>query len=114
MGSIANGNHPLRLFVFDTPRTNCHVFYKMFCKHPQLAWARFFHNYSAAALYGPDRIQQRLRHGEGAEKTQIEWGTQYPDQNSTKYEDATKQLVEALEGTEKDVNLPIILETCNQ
>ena len=104
MGSIQDNTHPLRLFVFDSPRTNCHVFYKMFCKHPQLAWSRGFHTYAAAALYGPERVQQRLHHSEAAEKTQIEWGTEYPSQNSITYTDGTKQLVEALEGVEKDVS----------
>ena len=103
MGSLTQQNKTLRVFIFDTPRTNCHVFYKLFDKHPQLGAGGFFQNYSAPSLYGPERIQLRLRHGEEAEKTQIEWGTQYGPYNLKTYDDATKELIDSIDATEKEV-----------
>lgn len=104
MGSAAvKDGHPLRVFVFDTPRTNCQVFYKLFSQHPQLGWGKFYHGYSGAAFYGPERMQQHFRHSDAAEKTQIEWSTEYPSANWKTYESSTKELLEKVEETEKEV-----------
>lgn len=101
MGSLAENDHPLRLFVFDVPRTNCQAFYKLFSQHPQLGWGRFYHGFASAALYGPERIQQHLRHGDAAEKAQLEWNKNQWQDGKT-YEDSNKDLIEQIEATEKD------------
>lgn len=100
MGSISQDEQPLRLFLFDTPRTNCQAFYKLFSQHPDLAWGGFYHGLAAAALYGPERIQQHLRHGAAAEAAQIEWGTKFPSMNSETYESGNKNLVTAMKSAD--------------
>lgn len=55
----------------------------------------------SAALYGPERIQQHLRHGDAAEKAQIEWNKNQWENGKT-YEDSNKDLVEKIEATEKE------------
>ena len=107
MGSVSDRDHPLRIFLFDTPRTNSQVFYKLFSQHPELGWGRSYHDYVGAALYGPERVQQRLRHGEAAEKANQYWGTSFPDTNSDTYDMATSKLTRSVEETEKDVSCPM-------
>ncbi|KAK3724464.1 hypothetical protein LTR37_001088 [Vermiconidia calcicola] len=103
MSSICGrSDHPLRIFVFDSPRTQCQVFYKLFSQHPQLGWGKSYHSFVAAALYGPDRLQKRLRHGETAEEAQIEWGTQHGDWNKSTYESSVKELQKKIDETEDE------------
>lgn len=102
MTSISNHDHPLRLFVFDSARTNFQAFFKLFSQHPQLRWGRFYHGFASAAWYGPERIQLRLRHGDAAEKSCIEWGTQFPSANSQTYNMVNEDLAEKIKETEKD------------
>ena len=111
MGSVpGQADHPLRIFIFDTARTNCQCFYKLFFLHPQLGWGNFYHGYAGAAMYGPDRMQQRFRHSEAAEKCQIEWGTEYPSENWKTYEGCTKDLLEKIDETEKEVSRTFEIE----
>lgn len=111
MGSIANDDHPLRLFLFDSPRTSCHAFYKLFSQHPQIDWGRSYHDFSSAALYGPERMQPRLKHGEASEKAQLRWGSDFPDSNWWTYELSVKALLEKVEASEKTVR-SITCATC--
>ena len=60
--------HPLRLFLFDSPRTTCQLFYKLFQSHPQLGWGRSYHGFNGYVLYGPDRITLKLQHNPEAAK----------------------------------------------
>ena len=112
MGSMAGADAPLRLFQFDTARTTCQAFYKLFSQHPQLGWGRFYHGFSSAALYGPERIQQRLRHGEAAEQAQMEWGTKFPPENWKTYDWSNKDLLEKIEATERDGKIFFGKEHC--
>jgi hypothetical protein len=112
MGSMADNNTPLRLFQFDTARTNCQAFYKLFSQHPQLGWGRFYHGFSSPALYGPERIQQRLRHSDAAEQAQIDWGTKFPSENWKTYDWANQDLLEKIEATEKDGKIFFGKEHC--
>ena len=105
--SPTNGKTPLRIFIFDSPRTNSQVFYKMFWQHPHLGYLKGFHPFAAAAGYGPERMQLRTRHCEAAERGQMEWGTQYPEMNSATWASCQKALRDAIEGTENEVWLPI-------
>lgn len=59
---------PLRLMVIDSPRTTCHMFYKLFQSHPQLAWGRFYHGFNAHQAYGKQRITTKLRHRPAVEQ----------------------------------------------
>ena len=105
MGSIPEeAEHPLRIFIFDTARTNCQCFYKLFSQHPQLGWGKFFHGYASAAMYGPNRMQQRFRHSDAAQRCQIEWGNEYPSENWKTYESSTKDLLEKIEETGNEVS----------
>ena len=113
MGSLPPKELPLRLFLFDTARTNCQAFYKLFSQHPQLAWGQFYHGFSSAALYGPERIQQRLRHSEAAEQAQIEWGTKFPTENSKTYESSNKDLVEKIKAAEDQGKIFFGKEHCS-
>ena len=103
MGSISTPDHPLRLFLFDSPRTNCHVFYKLYSEHPKLGWGRSYHTFAGAALYGPERMQLRLRHGEQAEASQLEYANSIPPAIPATYTEATTRLLEVIEQTEQDV-----------
>jgi hypothetical protein len=113
MGSLAQNESPLRLFLFDTARTNCQAFYKLFSQHPRLAWGQFYHGFSSAALYGPERIQQHLRHSEAAERAQIEWGTKFPTENSKTYESSNKDLVEKIDAAEDQGKIFFGKEHCS-
>ena len=53
-------------------------------------------------------MQQRFRHGEAAERAQLEWGKDYPSENWKTYESSTKDL-EKIDETEKEVLLPSTL-----
>lgn len=97
---------PLRIFLFDTPRTNCHAFYRCFSAHPQLAWMRFFHGFAAAGAYGPERLQLRTKHGDAFERTQMVWGTEYPEANSRTYESSVREMREVIDQVEKEVSEP--------
>jgi len=97
-----NGTTPLRIFTFESPRTNSQLFHKLFSQHPQLAWGLGFHPFAGAQMYGPERLSQRTRHCEAAERGQTEWGTKYPGMgNEDTIEGSKKDLRERISKSEK-------------
>ncbi|KAK5168895.1 uncharacterized protein LTR77_006204 [Saxophila tyrrhenica] len=102
MSSSNSSSSPLRVFIFDSPRTNSQLFYRMWQQHPQLAPMKGFHPFAGAQMYGPERITLRTRHCEAAERGQIEWGTQYPDANWNTFETSAKALREQIAEAEQE------------
>jgi hypothetical protein len=98
-----NQSHPLRIFILDSPRTNCQAFHKMFYKHPQIDHMKAFHLFAGAGGYGPGRLTLRTRHSEHAEKMLAKWGTDYPQQNSDTYEKSARRLRDVLKEVEDKV-----------
>ncbi|KAI7345178.1 hypothetical protein KC320_g8452 [Hortaea werneckii] len=66
-------SNPRRIFIFDNPRTCSHLFSKLFANHPELQL--LYHPFLPAALYGPERYQQKTKHCAAADEVQREWGT---------------------------------------
>ena len=102
-------SHPLRLMLFDTPRTTCQVFYKLWQSHPQLGWGRFYHGFNGYQLYGPNRISLKLRHRDTVtEALEEHWAKPYQTDKAANeayppvLELAQQKYIDAIEGTEKD------------
>ncbi|KAI7369572.1 hypothetical protein KC354_g1833 [Hortaea werneckii] len=93
--------NPRRIFVFDNPRTCSHLFSKLFANHPELQL--LYHPFLPAALYGPERYQQKTKHCAAADEVQREWGTseEFREWNVVTYESANRKLVEEIEAAER-------------
>ncbi|KAI7231521.1 hypothetical protein KC330_g6384 [Hortaea werneckii] len=92
---------PRRIFIFDNPRTCSHLFSKLFANHPELQL--LYHPFLPAALYGPERYQQKTKHCAAADEVQREWGTseEFREWNVVTYESANRKLVEEIEAAER-------------
>lgn len=95
--------NPRRIFIFDNPRTCSHLFSKLFANHPELQL--LYHPFLPAALYGPERYQQKTKHCAAADEVQREWGTteEFREWNVVTYESANRKLVEEIEAAERQV-----------
>ncbi|KAI7283856.1 hypothetical protein KC345_g2682 [Hortaea werneckii] len=93
--------NPRRIFIFDNPRTCSHLFSKLFANHPELQL--LYHPFLPAALYGPERYQQKTKHCAAADGVQREWGTseEFREWNVVTYESANRRLVEEIEAAER-------------
>ncbi|KAI7489208.1 hypothetical protein KC351_g1496 [Hortaea werneckii] len=93
--------NPRRIFIFDNPRTCSHLFSKLFAEHPELQL--LYHPFLPAALYGPERYQQKTKHCAAADEVQREWGTseEFREWNTVTYESANRKLVEEIEAAER-------------
>ncbi|KAI7154025.1 hypothetical protein KC349_g7938 [Hortaea werneckii] len=93
--------NPRRIFIFDNPRTCSHLFSKLFANHPELQL--LYHPFLPAALYGPERYQQKTKHCAAADEVQREWGTseEFREWNVVTYESANRKLVEEIEAAER-------------
>ncbi|KAI6865324.1 hypothetical protein KC338_g5131 [Hortaea werneckii] len=99
-------SNPRRIFIFDNPRTCSHLFSKLFANHPELQL--LYHPFLPAALYGPERYQQKTKHCAAADEVQREWGTsvEFREWNTVTYKSANRKLVEEIEAAERQ-NLSI-------
>ncbi|KAI6825718.1 hypothetical protein KC342_g10908 [Hortaea werneckii] len=93
--------NPRRIFIFDNPRTCSHLFSKLFANHPELQL--LYHPFLPAALYGPERYQQKTKHCAAADEVQREWGTseEFREWDVVTYESANRKLVEEIEAAER-------------
>ncbi|KAI7637872.1 hypothetical protein KC343_g471 [Hortaea werneckii] len=93
--------NPRRIFIFDNPRTCSHLFSKLFANHSELQL--LYHPFLPAALYGPERYQQKTKHCAAADEVQREWGTseEFREWNVVTYESANRKLVEEIEAAER-------------
>ncbi|KAI7187652.1 hypothetical protein KC363_g5864 [Hortaea werneckii] len=96
-------DQPRRIFIFDNPRTCSHLFSKLFANHPDLQL--LYHPFLPAALYGPERYQQKTKHCAAADQVQREWGTseEFREWNVVTYESANRKLVEEIEAAESQI-----------
>ncbi|RMY76058.1 hypothetical protein D0863_02176 [Hortaea werneckii] len=94
-------SNPRRIFIFDNPRTCSHLFSKLFANHPELQL--LYHPFLPAALYGPERYQQKTKHCAAADEVQREWGTsvEFREWNTVTYKSADRKLVEEIEAAER-------------
>ncbi|KAI7369686.1 hypothetical protein KC354_g1758 [Hortaea werneckii] len=94
-------DQPRRIFIFDNPRTCSHLFSKLFANHPDLQL--LYHPFLPAALYGPERYQQKTKHCAAADALQREWGTseEFREWNVVTYESANRKLVDEIEAAER-------------
>ncbi|KAI7625362.1 hypothetical protein KC346_g1758, partial [Hortaea werneckii] len=94
-------SNPRRIFIFDNPRTCSHLFSKLFANHPELQL--LYHPFLPAALYGPERYQQKTKHCAAADEVQREWGTsvEFREWNTVTYKSANRKLVEEIEAAER-------------
>ncbi|KAI7398618.1 hypothetical protein KC336_g15255 [Hortaea werneckii] len=92
-----------RIFIFDNPRTCSQLFSKLFANHPDLQL--LYHPFLPAALYGPERYQQKTKHCAAADEVQREWGTseEFREWNVVTYESANRKLVEEIEAAERQI-----------
>lgn len=95
--------------IFDSPRTTCQVFYKLFQSHPQLGWGRAYHGFNGYQIYGPNRLSLKLRHSPVVEHALEEyWVKPYLEDEAANaayppvLELAQQNFVAAVAGTEKD------------
>ncbi|RMZ13215.1 hypothetical protein D0860_02661 [Hortaea werneckii] len=93
--------NPRRIFIFDNPRTCSHLFSKLFANHPELEL--LYHPFLPAALYGPERYQQKTKHCAAADEVQRKWGTseEFREWNVVTYESANRKLVKEIEAAER-------------
>lgn len=109
---MASGNpvvpNPRRIFIFDNPRTCSHLFSKLFANHPELQL--LYHPFLPAALYGPERYQQKTKHCAAADEVQRKWGTseEFREWNVVTYDSANRKLVEEIEAAERQVRWSLL------
>lgn len=76
------------------------LFQRLLSHHPELG--HVFHSFSAAAMYGPERLQQFLERCEAADEVQRDWGSNFPDMNGATFESSEKSLRDKIEEIERD------------
>lgn len=99
-----DSSHPLRLMLFDNPRTTCQAFYKLWQSHPQLACGRVFHSFAGYQQYGPERVSLKFQHSDIVTKALEEnWVKPYTeDQEAQKDYPPTLEL--ALQKFEREIH----------
>ncbi|KAI7451929.1 hypothetical protein KC336_g6 [Hortaea werneckii] len=86
----------------------------LFAEHPELQL--LYHPFLPAALYGPERYQQKTKHCAAADEVQREWGTseEFREWNTVTYESANRKLVEEIEAAERQVQQIRLLQRTPQ
>lgn len=95
--------------IFDTPRTTCQAFYKLWQSHPQLGWGRFYHGFNGYQLYGPNGVSLQLRHSDTVTKAlEKYWVKQYREDEAANQAYppvlalAQQKCIDAIESTERE------------
>lgn len=76
------------------------LFQRLLSRHPELG--HIFHPFSAAAMYGPQRLLRFLKRCDAADEVQRDWGSNFPDMNGATFESSERSLRDRIEEIEKE------------